>query len=464
MKHKTTKIASLGHKAVMTIERNSMISDQDAILVGVSGGPDSVALLLLLIDIARSTCFQNRESHPKTLLNDNHKSTLPDNSNKTALPCNDNLSFNNISFKENRNALSIRMGIAHINHCLRGDESDRDEAFVKDLSEKFGIPFHSLKIDVIDIAKTRRLSFEEAARNVRYSFYKETADRKHYTKVALGHNCDDNAELVLMNLLRGSGTKGVAGIPHVRDNWIIRPLIEISRQEILEYLNFKQQPYVNDSSNSEVKYLRNRIRHSLIPFLKEEYNPSVVDSLNRFSRIVMDEESWMNEEAERVFADAQFQKKGNSYAENSNYTEMQSGVRDDNISDKDNKIEKHNLMEKHNPSNKDNQETAEIHLALQSFAKIHPALAKRIVRLGIERVKGDLKRITLKHIDDVLNLVSSKNSGTKLHLPDKILIIKSRESICFKKESMALREIFGKNAKYLEKRRKAGSESAAHNC
>ncbi|MBF0259130.1 MAG: tRNA lysidine(34) synthetase TilS, partial [Desulfamplus sp.] len=368
MKSDRKTITPILYKVTKTIELNSMISSKDTILVGVSGGPDSVALLLLLIEIAGSTCSQKALFTQRIALKKNEAlptassgvsaqtlcpngwSSKPELRNQSELF--DDLAVENIA------SPSIRIGIAHINHCLRGDESDRDEAFVKNLAQRYRIPFHTLKIDVATIAKEQRLSFEEAARNVRYSFYKEIASKDNYTKIALGHNCDDNAELVLMNILRGSGTKGIAGIPHVRDNWIIRPLIEVSREEILEYLRLKREPYVVDSSNFDTKYLRNKIRHSLIPHLKEAYNPSVIDSLNRLSRIVMDEESWMSTEAVRIFNDAMLHRTDDSYAKKSNCITMNSNTDNNNGSDKD-------------PQN-----VSEIHLDLQYFTKIHPALAK----------------------------------------------------------------------------------------
>ena len=391
-------ISPLPDIAWETIARYAMVSPEDSLLVGVSGGPDSVALLLLLIEITGS-------AH----------------------------NFNN------------RIGVAHINHSLRGDESDRDEAFVIHLAEKYNLPCHTIKVDVPAVAMENRLSFEEAARDVRYSFYSQIAAKEHYNKIALGHNSDDNAELVLMNLLRGSGTKGIAGIPPVRDNHsiklshiakgkptrgnsdivehnnkIIRPMIEISREDILEYLKLKNQQYVVDSSNDDIAYLRNRIRHSLIPHLKERYNPSVTESINKLSRIIMDENSWMEEETGRLFNKALIYKKkefsdpfGRTGESLDNYT-----------------IEKNSKIEE-----------KEVRLDRKFFADIHHALTKRLVRRAIQEVKGNLKRITFNHIDDILELVYSKSSGTTIHLPDRIRIIKSRESICFRKESKPLREI-----------------------
>lgn len=381
-------------KALKTIERYTMISTEDHLLVGVSGGADSVALLLLLIELTQSDDLHNRKI--KKEHND------PDS----------RLDKNLI--KGNVEPSSIRIGVVHINHSLRGEESDQDESFVLDLARKHNLPCHTLKVDVAAVAKEKKLSFEEAARDVRYKFYKEIMERDGYTRVALGHNCDDNAELVLMNLLRGSGTRGVSGIPPVRERWIIRPLIEASKREIVEYLTSKSQPYVTDSSNADTAYLRNRIRHSLIPHLQEEYNPSVIDSLNRFSRIIMDEESWMEGETERIFSSARL-----SSADGLLIEDTLLPSRDGMVYDK----------------------KRELHLDLQVFAELHPALAKRLVRRAIEDVKGDLRRITLGHIDDILNLIASKVGGTTLHLPDRIHIIRRGKTICFKKESKPLRQL-----------------------
>ncbi len=352
--------SALFDTARKTVERYSMISSGDSILVGVSGGPDSVALLLFLLDIASSISIRNYPA---------------------AIPC---LSVITTG------ASNIRIGVAHINHSLRAEESDRDDNFVRTLAEKYTIPCYSIKVDVPAFAKEKKLSFEEAARDIRYSFYDKIAQKEHYSKIALGHNSDDNAELVLMNLLRGSGAKGISGILPVRDNKFIRPLIEVSRYNILEYLKSKKQSYVLDSSNNDTSYLRNRIRHLLIPHLQEYYNPSVTESLNRLSRILIDENSWMEEETEKIF-------------------------------------------------NKSN--TNEVRLNIKVFFTIHQALAKRLIRRAIEEVKGDLRRVSFTHIDDILNLIHSKTGGSMIHLPDRVYVIKSKGDICFRKESIPLRQL-----------------------
>ncbi|SLM28262.1 tRNA(Ile)-lysidine synthase [Desulfamplus magnetovallimortis] len=364
-----------------------MLFQNDHILVALSGGPDSVALLLLLLEL--------------------------------------------------QNLYELTLGIAHINHKLRGEESDRDEAFVRELARRYNIPCHVSITDVPAMAKAEKRSFEETARNVRYAFYKDLAKTHGYQCIALGHNSDDNAELVLMNLLRGSGTKGLAGIPPTRPLnqpsktdisclpcikrasrdyiTIVRPMIEISRKEIMEWLDLKNQPFVLDSSNSDKSYLRNRIRHSLIPHLEQEYNPSVKDSLNRLSQILMDEDSWMSMETEKIFKSASF-----------------------TISNSD----AHVISGSESLRMDNNEEhEKEVCLPRKIFSKIPKALARRLARRSIEEVKGNLKTISMGHIEDIISLIYSGNQGKFLDLPGRIRMIRSRDAICFRQESRPLREL-----------------------
>ncbi|MCK5837915.1 MAG: tRNA lysidine(34) synthetase TilS, partial [Desulfobacula sp.] len=185
-----------------TILEFHLLEPGDRVLVAVSGGPDSVALVLSLLAVKK------------------------------------------------RYALTI--GIAHMNHLLRGEESQRDNTFVKTLTDKLGLPFHGETIDVKTYAETHRLSLEEAGRDIRYRFFEQVADRHGYTKIATGHNKDDNAELVLMNLLRGTGPKGLSGIPTLRDGKYIRPLIRVSKNQILDFLKTENQSWVFDSSNTDM--------------------------------------------------------------------------------------------------------------------------------------------------------------------------------------------------------------------
>ncbi len=327
-----------------TLDAHGMVTPGDRILVGVSGGPDSVALTRVLARLGK--------------------------------------------------ALGITLGIAHINHRLRGRESDRDEAFVKDLARELDLAFHPLRIDVAALATEQRKSLEETAREVRYAFFTDLCRHKGYTRTAVGHTLDDNAELVLMNLLRGSGARGLAGIPPVRDRWIIRPLIDRSKTEVLAFLRETGQAHVVDSTNLETVFLRNRIRNELIPLLKQAYNPGITENLNRVSQIMGEEERWMDNQAGAVF---------NSICLGG----TASGIR----------------------------------LCLAGFNAIALALKRRVVRKAVQAVKGDLRRITLTHVDAIAALAAATTPGRSLDLPGRVRISKQDETLCFKKETLPLREI-----------------------
>ncbi len=222
------------------IEENNMLSSGDAVVCGLSGGADSVCLLLIL------------------------------------------------------NELSQRLGITveaiHVNHSLRGAESDRDENFCRYLCEKYGIRFTAERVDVNAFAQRHSLSCEEAARKLRYEIFSAHSLGK---KIATAHNANDNLETIILNLARGSGLKGLTGIPTVRGN-IVRPLLEISRSEIEDFLKSRNQDFVTDSTNLTEDYTRNKIRHRIIPMI-EEINSSVVKTTVRSSETLRDENSFIND-------------------------------------------------------------------------------------------------------------------------------------------------------------------------
>ncbi len=337
-------------KAISTIAKFDMLGKKERVLVGVSGGPDSVALLNLLLMIKQKCSLEH-------------------------------------------------VGIAHLNHMLRDKEADRDENFVKKIAKNLNIPCFIEKKNVAAFAKKHRLSIEDGARRVRYRFLKEIFKSNQYSKIALGHNKDDNAELILMNILRGSGTKGLSGIPPKREGIIIRPLIEISKKEIYEFLKSINKTYVMDSTNNKNIYLRNSIRNNLIPLIEENYNPKIKESLIRLSNIIKDEDEWMEKETDISF------------------TKVLESVSPDDV----------------NPDT--------IQLSLKLFLNCHLALQKRIMRKAIKIINRDLKKITLNHIEDAIKLLISKSSGESIDLPDQIRIYKHNKSFFVKKESFPLREL-----------------------
>lgn len=217
-----------------TAEKYNMLKSGDTVVCGLSGGADSVCLLLSLRELSAE--------------------------------------------------LDFSVEALHINHCLRGAESDRDEQFCRDLCQRLDVPFTAVSCDVRGYAEKNRLSCEEAARELRYGIFREYTANK---LLATAHNADDNLETMLLNLIRGTGLKGIAGIPPVRDN-IIRPIIEVSRREIEEYLQKHGQDYVTDSSNLTDDYTRNKIRHKIIPLMKE-LNSSLTETTVRTAEVLRSE-------------------------------------------------------------------------------------------------------------------------------------------------------------------------------
>lgn len=335
-------------KLLQTVEKTiatyRMLKPNDSVVIGVSGGPDSVALLHVLFLIA--------------------------------------------------SRFSLKLGVAHLNHCLRRNDSDKDAQFVEILAKKYDLPCYTHKKDVRKYQIENKLSLEEAARRVRYTFLNNVANTMKYNKIAVGHHSDDNAELILMNLFRGSGTQGLSGIPPVRDHKIIRPLIKLNRSEIIDFLSQNKLEYVSDASNTDTKYLRNRVRHDLIPLLKTAYNPNISETLNRLSLIIRSEEEWLGDVVhpfyEKTVIDVQ-----------ENY----------------------------------------IILSVSVLNRYHPALQRRIIRMTIEKIKGNLRRIRFVNIHSVIGLLEKRSAYGKVDLPDRIRIQRDRDALYVFKEKRMLRDV-----------------------
>ncbi len=217
-----------------------LVQDGESILVGVSGGVDSIVLL----DILHVLSFEH----------------------------------------------AYQLNIAHVNHGLRDKTSKRDEKFVKSVADEYDIACHTTQVKVGEFAKKHSLSEETAARELRYKFFRQTASTLRAQFCATAHNADDAAETLLMNLFRGTGLTGLAGIPPrrslVKKTQLIRPLLCLSKQDILEYARQRSLEWYEDETNTMTKYTRNKVRHDLLPKLKEEYNPKIVESLNRTATLL----------------------------------------------------------------------------------------------------------------------------------------------------------------------------------
>ncbi len=189
------------------------------------------------------------------------------------------------------------LGAAHFNHLIRGEESDRDEKFVRELAERSGVPFYCGKKDIPALAAAEQTGTEECARKYRYEFLRETAIEKGYEYIATAHNSGDNAETVLMHILRGCSVDGLAGIAY-SDGMIVRPMLRISRKSIEQYLEAAEQPYVTDSTNSDNSFLRNRLRNEIIPYLNKQTGYDIEAVLTRQTEIAAEEKDYLDSSAE----------------------------------------------------------------------------------------------------------------------------------------------------------------------
>lgn len=184
--------------------------------------------------------------------------------------------------------MGVRLSAAHVNHCIRGDEADRDEEFCKNLCRERGVELFLLREDVPARAKESGESVEEAARRIRYAFFERVMSERGIPVLATAHNADDNAETVLLNLVRGSGSRGACGIPRTRElscGTLVRPILSVSRDQIERYCAERSLSYVTDSTNLSDDYARNRIRHKVLPELKG-LNSDFLGAVSRFCAVI----------------------------------------------------------------------------------------------------------------------------------------------------------------------------------
>lgn len=204
-----------------------------------------------------------------------------------------------LALKELSSEYGFKLKAVHVNHLLRGAESDRDEQFCRDLCEREDIPLTVFRADAAAFSKEQKLSLESGARKLRYNFFDEVCGEN--ARIATAHTLSDSAETVIFNLSRGTGLKGLCGIPPVRDK-MIRPLIYCKREEILSYLSEKGQDFVTDSTNLSDDYSRNKIRHNVIPVL-EELNSGFLESIKRLTESLSEDEHFLSELAKEHYDD-----------------------------------------------------------------------------------------------------------------------------------------------------------------
>lgn len=325
---KQTGTVILPERVSRFITEHHLLPDRGKLVVAVSGGPDSVCLLHILHGL--------------------------------------------------RDKSGITLHVAHLNHELRGAESDADAEYVADLARRMGLPATVAQRDAKAYQQSKRLSPEEAARELRYSFLAEVAEAAGADAVAVGHTLDDHIETILMHLVRGSGTRGLRGLqPSATWNpgkavlTVIRPLLAVSREETAAYCRrYRLRPRL-DTSNLSLAPLRNRIRQQLIPLLKS-YNPQVTDALLRTARIAADDLAALEEAA--------FKLGGNIVAE----------------------------------------QPRTVILDRERFTRLPPALQRHLLRASVEKLLGNLMDIESRHIEEIMAALP-KPAGKVITLPDGLI-------------------------------------------
>ncbi|MBW2091307.1 MAG: tRNA lysidine(34) synthetase TilS [Deltaproteobacteria bacterium] len=258
--------------------------------------------------------------------------------------------------------LEMKLTAAHLDHGLRGLESQRDREASEATALRLGVPFVWAKADCQALARAESLSLEEAARKARYRFLERVRREKNADYIVTGHTADDNAEVLLLNLMRGAGPQGLAGIPPIRDGHIIRPLLTFWKSELLAYIKARGLGWVEDSSNKNLNFTRNRVRHDLIPKMAQDYNPAIKAALSRTAQLIREEESaW-----ELVL------------------TDLKPEV---------------GWLEK--------EETVRIHAS--KLAALNRAVGRRLVRAAFKTLTGQTRALTKDHIEHILDLASSSH-------------------------------------------------------
>ncbi len=309
-----------------TIRRYGLIKKNDRVLAGVSGGADSVALLLILHQLSRE--------------------------------------------------LNLRLAVAHLDHGLRRDSAS-DRKFVQALAARLGVDFHYSEAD---LKNKQRGSLEELARNRRIEYFIKVARRTSADAIALGHTLDDQAETVLMRILRGTGLYGLAGISplrRIKGVIFIRPLIEVRRKEIEAFLKRRKQEYRSDSTNDQDIYFRNRIRKELLPLLAKRYNPRIKEALANLAE-----------------------------SSSLDYDYLACRI-------------------KRAPAAKARR------FGLPGFMRLHPSMRRLLLRNAYSFLKGDTRRLTLGHIKEIEDMARCRPYGSVVDLPLGIRALKRKKAILF---------------------------------
>ncbi len=324
------------NKVLSIIKEHDLIKENENIVIGVSGGPDSMALLHVLLEI--------------------------------------------------RDSIDFNIYIAHLNHGVRGIEARNDQLFVEKQAKKLNLPYYTRNVSMIEYGKEKGITAEEAGRELRFEFFREIIKEQGGGKIAVAHNKNDQAETLLMRFMRGTGIDGLKGMEFIAQD-IIRPILSISRSEIEKYIEEKNIETVLDKTNLQPIYTRNKVRLELIPYIEENFNPNIIDTIWRTSRISTIDSEFLEEYTEKEY-------------------------------DKLVKKEEDNV----------------IILDGEKLTYLNRSIQQRVIRNGIQKINGSLQGITEIQILSVLNLLLMGKTGKRINLINNIIAKLNYNELIIEKE------------------------------
>ena len=330
-------------KVLSTINKHELIQKGDKIVVGLSGGPDSVCLLHILSRL--------------------------------------------------KEELDLEIYAAHLNHQIRGIEAQKDAFYISKLCEEMGITFFIKSINVPEYCEKNGVSIEEGARKLRYEMFYEIKNNTRANKIAIGHNLNDQAETILMRMMRGTGLQGLKGIEYIRDGVIIRPILDIERNDIEEYCKQNKLNPRIDKTNLESIYTRNKIRLELIPYMKDNFNSNIIESIVRM---------------------------GNSLRSDNEYIESEALIKFKEVS---------------------NIKSDSVEINLKPYINLHNSMKVRILRNSIKHILGDTNFIDQRHIDDIIELEDESKIDKVINLPRGIYVYRKKNSIILTNKEIVIEEI-----------------------
>lgn len=324
-------------KVIGTIEKYEMLEEGDNIILGLSGGVDSMSLLHILLRL--------------------------------------------------KDRYGISLHLAHVNHGVRGELAKRDQDFVEEVARKLDLPFYTTKVNMEDYGRRHKITSEEAGRILRYGFFNEIIDSLGgQGKIAVAHNLNDQAETLIMRFLRGTGLDGLRGIEHRNDN-IIRPILDISRQELEDYIREQAIEITEDHTNFQAIYTRNKIRLELIPYIEENFNPNIIRTLERTANLAEIDSSFLEKLSEKSYNDI-VKKEGEN----------------------------------------------RVILDLKGFQLEDLSIQQRLIRRSILEVNSNLQGISESQISLILDIFSQGETGKKVDIANNIRARVSYDNLIIEKK------------------------------